>query len=169
VSAGPRVHRRIGVNGHGAELFGHVKVATLHGSSGFGRGGPGAAAGLSHGEWDSPSVAMTLAWCRGLLSMLTSVVCSGRNRPPLVEGPERCQAQGPTFVGGGGEPEQQLGAGVVQGAEADLVHDDEVVAQQSVDDLADGHDVCWATDLADGCAALEVALLGALRFRRRTA
>ena len=34
-----------------------------------------------------------------------------------------------------------------RGAEADLVHDDEVVAQQSVDDLADGHDVCWATDL----------------------
>jgi len=41
------------------------------------------------------------------------------------------------FVGGCDEPEQQLGAGVVQGREAELVDDDQVVAEQVLDDLAD--------------------------------
>ena len=47
-------------------------------------------------------------------------------------------AEGAAFVGGGDEPEQQLGAGVVERGEADLVDDDQVVAEQGVDDLADG-------------------------------
>jgi hypothetical protein len=36
-----------------------------------------------------------------------------------------------------GEPEQQLGGGVIDWAEAELVEDDQVVAEQVVDDLAD--------------------------------
>ncbi len=44
----------------------------------------------------------------------------------------------------------------VANAEADLL---DVI--QAVPVLADGHDVCWATDLADGCATLAIALLGA--------
>ena len=47
-------------------------------------------------------------------------------------------AQGAAFVGGGDEPEQQLGAGVVQRREPDFVDHDEVVAEQGVDDPADG-------------------------------
>jgi DNA-binding transcriptional regulator YhcF (GntR family) len=37
-----------------------------------------------------------------------------------------------TFVGGSDDAEQQLGAGVVQGCEADFVDDDQVVAEQCV-------------------------------------
>jgi hypothetical protein len=37
-------------------------------------------------------------------------------------------AEGAAFVGGGEESEQQLGAGVVPGCEAELVDDDQVVA-----------------------------------------
>ena len=50
----------------------------------------------------------------------------------------RPDAEGAAFVGGGDEPEQQLGAGVVQRCEAELVDEDEVVAEQGVDDPADG-------------------------------
>src|SRR5262249_56588810 len=39
---------------------------------------------------------------------------------------------------GGDEPEQQLGAGVVQRREPDLVDDDEIMSEQGVDDAADG-------------------------------
>jgi hypothetical protein len=45
----------------------------------------------------------------------------GQEPAPLVEGPVRADAQGTPFVGGGDEPEQQLGAGVVEWREADLV------------------------------------------------
>ena len=41
-------------------------------------------------------------------------------------------------MGGGDEPEQRLGAGVVEGGEAEFVADDLVVAEQAVDHLADG-------------------------------
>src|SRR5690348_1562068 len=61
----------------------------------------------------------------------------GQEPAPLVEGPVGGDAQGAAFVGGGDEPEQQLGAGVVEGGEPDLVADDQVVAQQGVDDAAD--------------------------------
>src|SRR5499433_1213931 len=40
---------------------------------------------------------------------------------PLVEGPVAGNAQGAAFVGGGDEPEQQLGSGVVQRGEPDFV------------------------------------------------
>ena len=50
----------------------------------------------------------------------------------------RGDPEGAAFVGGGDEPEQQLGAGVVQRGEADLVDEEQVVAQQGLDGLADG-------------------------------
>ena len=70
--------------------------------------------------------------------MLTAVVCSGRNRPHWSNAQWEAMASDAAFVGGGDEPEQQLGAGVVQRGEADFVEDDQVVAEQGVDDLADG-------------------------------
>ena len=72
----------------------------------------------------------TLAWCRSRSSRLTAVVCSGRNRPQASKGQWLGDSQGAAFVGGGDEPEQQLGAGVVEGGEPDLVADDQVVAEQ---------------------------------------
>jgi hypothetical protein len=62
----------------------------------------------------------------------------GQESAPLVEGPVGADAQGSAFVGGGDEAEQQLGAGVVQGREADFVDDDQVGAQDGFDDAADG-------------------------------
>ena len=62
----------------------------------------------------------------------------GQEAAPLLEGPMGGHGQGAAFVGGGNEPEQQLGAGVVERGEPDLVDDDQVGAQQGVDDLADG-------------------------------
>ena len=62
----------------------------------------------------------------------------GQEPAPLFERPVRGDGQRAAFVGGGDEPEQQLGAGVVQRGEADFVEDDQVVAEQGVDDLADG-------------------------------
>ena len=70
--------------------------------------------------------------------MLTAVVCSGRNRPHCLERPVRADGQGAAFVGAGDEPEQQLGAGVVERGEAEFVEDDQVDPQQGFDDLADG-------------------------------
>ena len=70
--------------------------------------------------------------------MLTAVVCSGRNRPQDSKGQWDAMPRERAFVGGRDEPEQQLGAGVVQRCEAELVDQDQVVAQQGVDDLADG-------------------------------
>src|ERR1019366_1767634 len=62
----------------------------------------------------------------------------GQEPAPLVEGPVAGGAHGAAFVGGGDDAEQQLGAGVIQRGEADFVDDDQVVAEQGVDDLADG-------------------------------
>jgi hypothetical protein len=61
----------------------------------------------------------------------------GEEPAPLVEGPGAGGAEAAVFVGGGDEAEQQLGAGWVQGREADFVHDDQVVAQQPVDHAPD--------------------------------
>jgi hypothetical protein len=47
----------------------------------------------------------------------------------------RCQ--GAALVGGGDEAEQQLGAGVVQRGEAELVDDDQVGAEERLDAPAD--------------------------------
>lgn len=86
------------------------------------------------------------------------MVCSGRKRAPLVEGPVRADAQRAAFVGGG-KPEQQLGAGVVEWGEAYFVDDDQVVTEQVVDDPADrvvGH---AAEEGLDEVGGGEVALL----------
>ena len=45
----------------------------------------------------------------------------GQEPAPLVEGPVAGDAQGAAFVGGRDQAEQQLGAGVIQRGEADLV------------------------------------------------
>ena len=65
-----------------------------------------------------------LAWCRSRSRMLTAVVCSGRKRPHCSKGQCEADGQGAAFVGGGDEPEQQLGAGVVERGEAEFVEDD---------------------------------------------
>lgn len=70
--------------------------------------------------------------------MDTAVVCSGRNRPQSWQGVGGGDAEGTPLVGGGDEPEEQLGAGVVQGCEADLVDEDDVVGQEPLDDPPDG-------------------------------
>ena len=57
---------------------------------------------------------------------------------PLLEGPMGGYGQGAAFVGGGNKPEQQLGAGVIEWGEPDLVDDHQVGAEQGVDDLAGG-------------------------------
>jgi hypothetical protein len=62
----------------------------------------------------------------------------GQEPAPLVEGPVGADAEGPALVGGGDEPEQELGACVVERGEARLVDDDEVVAEQVLDDAAGG-------------------------------
>ena len=50
----------------------------------------------------------------------------------------RADPEGAALVGGGDEPEQQLGAGVVERGEAHFIDDDQVVAEQVLDDAADG-------------------------------
>ena len=62
--------------------------------------------------------------------MEAAVVCSGRNRPQASKGQWLAMPEAASFVGGGDEAEQQLGAGEVEGGEAELVDDDEVGAQQ---------------------------------------
>ena len=62
----------------------------------------------------------------------------GQEASPLFEGPVRPDGQGPSFVGAGDEPEQQLGAGVIERSEAEFVEDDQVDPQQGFDGLADG-------------------------------
>ena len=67
----------------------------------------------------------------------------GQEPAPRIEGPVAGDAQGAAFVGGGDDAEQQLGAGVVQRREADFVYQDEVVAEQGVDDPPDGEILRW--------------------------
>ena len=61
----------------------------------------------------------------------------GQEPAPGFEGPVAGDAQGAAFVGGRDDAEQQLGAGVVQRGEPDLVDQDQVVAEQGVDDPPD--------------------------------
>src|SRR5262249_35908375 len=62
----------------------------------------------------------------------------GQEPAPRFEGPVAGDAQGAAFVGGGGGAEQKLRAGVIQRGEPDFVDEDQLVAEQGVDDLADG-------------------------------
>jgi hypothetical protein len=61
----------------------------------------------------------------------------GQEPAPLLEWPVAGDAEGAAFVGGGDEPEQQLGAGVVERGEPDFVDQEQVVAEQGLDDLPD--------------------------------
>src|SRR5438067_2461027 len=61
----------------------------------------------------------------------------GQEASPLVEGPMAGDAQADPLVGRGEEAEEELAAGGVERREANLVDDDEVDAEQAVDDLAD--------------------------------
>ena len=61
----------------------------------------------------------------------------GQEPAPLLEWPVAGDAEGAAFVGGGDEPEQQLGAGVVEGREPDFVDQEQVVAEQGLDDFPD--------------------------------
>jgi hypothetical protein len=45
----------------------------------------------------------------------------GQKPAPLLEGPMGGYGQGAAFVGGGHKPEQQLGAGVIERGEPDLI------------------------------------------------
>src|SRR6266851_3723244 len=61
----------------------------------------------------------------------------GQEPAPLVKRPVAGHAGSAAFAGGGDEPEQQLGAGVIERGEPYFVDQDEVVAEQVVDHLAD--------------------------------
>jgi hypothetical protein len=62
----------------------------------------------------------------------------GREPSPLVERPVAADSRCPTLVGGGDKPEQQLGSGSVQRGEPHFINQDQVVAEQVLDYLADG-------------------------------
>lgn len=59
----------------------------------------------------------------------------GAEVTPLLERSVGGDRQRAAFVGGGDEPEQQLRAGVIQGCEAHFIDDQQVVADEGVDDL----------------------------------
>ena len=63
----------------------------------------------------------------------------GQEPAPGFEGPVAGDAQGAAFVGGRHDPEQQLGAGVVERGEPDFVDEDQVVAEQGIDDPGTAH------------------------------
>ncbi len=82
-------------------------------------------------------MATMVLWCSSRSSRLTAVVCSGRNRPHCSKGQWLATARLGVRRRRAHEPEQQLGAVVVQRGEADLIDDDELVAQQRLDESAD--------------------------------
>jgi hypothetical protein len=61
----------------------------------------------------------------------------GQEPAPLLEWPVAGDAEGAAFAGGGDEPEQQLGPGVVQWREPDFVDQEQVVAEQGLDHFPD--------------------------------
>ena len=71
------------------------------------------------------------------------------------------------LVGGGDEAEQVVGGDAVHGGEAEVVDDDEVVAQQPFDELADGVVGQAAVERFDQLVGGEEADLLAGRGRRR--
>ena len=79
---------------------------------------------------------VTLWWSRRS-SRATAVVCSGRKRPQDSNGQWDATPSDAALVGGGHEAEQELGAGVVEGREAEVVDDHEVGPQQALDEPPD--------------------------------
>ena len=61
----------------------------------------------------------------------------GQEAAPLLERPVARDAERSSFIGRGHEPEQELGAGVVERREAEVVDDHEVGPQQPLDEPAD--------------------------------
>ena len=84
-----------------------------------------------------PLVMTTWQWWRSRSSMADGGGVFGQEPSPGFERPVGADAEAAAFVGGGDEPEQDLGGGVVQRREAEFVADDQIVAQQGVDDFAD--------------------------------
>src|SRR5918911_627083 len=58
-------------------------------------------------------------------------------KSPLVKRPVASNGQAAPLVGGGDQAEEELGAHRVEGSEAQLVNDEQVVAQQVLDEAAD--------------------------------
>ena len=87
----------------------------------------------------------------------------GQEPAPLFERPVGADGQRPSFVGCGDEAEQQLGAGVVQRREPDLINYHQIVAQQGVDDPADGVVGQAPVQRLDQIGGGEVAAPGARR------
>ena len=83
-------------------------------------------------------VTTVTAWCRSRSSSATAVVCSGRKRPQDSKGQWLATPEAAPLVGGGHEAEEQLGPDIVERCEAEVVDDDEVVAQEALDDPAHG-------------------------------
>ena len=69
--------------------------------------------------------------------METAVVCSG-SRCPLVEESVAGHAEAAPLVRGGDEAEEQLRAHGIERRKPELVDDDQITAEQAVDQLADG-------------------------------
>ena len=57
---------------------------------------------------------------------------------PLIKGPVAGEPKAATFIGGGDEAEEQLGAGEVERGKAELIDDQQVGAQEVVNEPADG-------------------------------
>ena len=77
------------------------------------------------------------AWCSSRSSRATAVVCSGRKRPQDSNGQWDATAQAAALVGRRDEAEQELGPGIVERCEAEVVDDDEVGPQQALDEPPD--------------------------------
>src|SRR4051794_26433230 len=76
------------------------------------------------------------AWWRSRSRRLTAGACSGMNRPQSSNG--QCEPiPRASFVGASHEAEEQLGAGRVEWGESDLIDQDEVGAEDVLDDAAD--------------------------------
>src|SRR4051794_27453889 len=81
----------------------------------------------------------------------------GQEPAPGVGGQVAGDAEGASVVGGGDEREQELGAGEVEGREAELVDDHEVGAEEVVDDLRDAVVGEAAVEVFDEVSGSEVA------------
>ena len=77
------------------------------------------------------------AWWRSRSRSATEVVCSGRNWSKDSNGQCEATPQAPALVGCGDEAEQELGPGVVERREPEVVDDDEVGPQEVLDKPAD--------------------------------
>src|SRR5450756_1612739 len=113
------------------------KVPTRRSWLGLGHDGSSSQPGLTHPH--------RLPICDHDHGMVQEAVEHGGRRgmvrqevSPLVERPVAGDGQTPALVGGGNEPKEKLGAGVVERGKAEFVDYDEVGPQQLVDYLPHG-------------------------------